>query len=318
MRVAELWYAPLPARRLAVLRVLVGGFALADWLGRLPALLSGARFHAEEFAPVGVVALLSEPLPTSAVWCSALVCGVLGVCFTLGYRYRVSAPCFALSLLWVTSYANSWRMIFHTQNLLVLHVLVLAAAPAADQLSWDALSARGAARGPEVHGRYGWAIRAMSWLTLSSYVLAGIAKLKLSGPLWLEGDILRTQIAYDNLRKIELGGRYAPLGAWLVSKGAFFRPLAIATVLLELGAPLALLGRRAAALWVFAAWLFHVGVLALMAIVFPYQLSLVAYASLFEVERIETSPLLRGAVARARALAEWWVARRAGAKVSEL
>lgn len=285
-RLAELWYAPLSARRLALLRILVGGFALCDWIGRLPALISGASFQHEEFAPVGVVAVLSEPLPAALVWCVTLLCGLSGLAFTLGYRYRITAPLFALSLLWVTSYVNSWRMIFHTQNLLVLHVLVLAAAPAAEQLSLDP-SSRAAPEGPLFHGRYGWAIRAMSALTLASYVLAGLAKLKLSGPIWLDGEILRSQIAYDNLRKIELGGRYAPLGAWLVQRDWLFRPFAVATVLLELGAPVALIGRRAAMAWVAAAWLFHVGVLALMAIVFPYQLSLVAYASLFELERLE-------------------------------
>jgi hypothetical protein len=39
--------------------------------------------------------------------------------------------------------------------------------------------------------------------------------------------------------------------------------------------------------WVAAAWSFHVGVLGLMAIAFPYQLSGVAYLALLPVERIE-------------------------------
>jgi hypothetical protein len=300
----ELWYVPLSARRLGMLRILVGGFAFVDWLGRLRALLSGSQFRVEEFKPVGVVALLEQPLPPSGVWFFGLATGALALAFTLGFRYRLTAPLFAASLLWVTSYANSWGMIFHTQNLLVLHVLILAAAPAADALSWDAARGRTSVPSTAVDGRYGWAVRAMSVLTLASYVLAGVAKLKLSGSIWLDGGILRSQIAYDNLRKIELGGAYAPLGTWLVRKAAVFRPLAIATVLLELGAPLALIGRRAAWLWVSAAWLFHVGVLALMAIVFPYQLSLIAYASLFEVERLETFPPVRAVIA--------WVSRKSG------
>ena len=49
--------------------------------------------------------------------------------------------------------------------------------------------------------------------------------------------------------------------------------------MVELGAPLALSSRRVAWLWVAAAWLFHIGILAAMAIVFPYQLSGIAYAS---------------------------------------
>jgi hypothetical protein len=54
----------------------------------------------------------------------------------------------------------------------------------------------------------------------------------------------------------------------------------------ELGAWLALAGGRWRTAWVVAAWLFHVGVLALMAILFPYQLSGVAFAPFFPLERI--------------------------------
>jgi hypothetical protein len=125
----------------------------------------------------------------------------------------------------------------------------------------------------------------MTWLTATCYVLAGLAKLKLAGPVWLEGDLLRAQVAYDNLRKIELGSSYATLGAALVHYAAPFLVLAVLTVALELGAPVALLGRRIAAVWAVAAWSFHIGVEALMAIPFPYQLSFVAYAAFFDVER---------------------------------
>jgi hypothetical protein len=48
----------------------------------------------------------------------------------------------------------------------------------------------------------------------------------------------------------------------------------------------ALLGRRWRTAWVAAAWLFHVGVLALMAIAFPYQLTGVAFAAFFRLERL--------------------------------
>ena len=64
-----------------------------------------------------------------------------------------------------------------------------------------------------------------------------------------------------------------------------FPPLAALSLLIELGAPLAILHRRVALVWALCAWGFHLGVLLLMAILFPYQLSGVAYASLFPLER---------------------------------
>jgi hypothetical protein len=54
----------------------------------------------------------------------------------------------------------------------------------------------------------------------------------------------------------------------------------------ELGAPVALLGRRIAAAWAALAWSFHLGVLALMAIAFPYPLLGVAFLPFFRAERL--------------------------------
>src|SRR5690606_24095402 len=68
--------------------------------------------------------------------------------------------------------------------------------------------------------------------------------------------------------------------------GWLWPPLAAGSLAVELGAPLALLHRRVAHAWVAAAWCFHAGVLALMAIAFPYQLAVVAFAPLLPVERL--------------------------------
>jgi vitamin K-dependent gamma-carboxylase-like protein len=294
------WFVPAPARRLALLRLLTGGFALIYLTSRLPSFTNVAHFGRAQFVPTGVTKLfLSEPLPSALVIGLACLAPVLAVPFVLGLFYRVTAPLFALVLLWVTTYRNSWGMIFHTENLLVMHVLVLAAAPAADALSLDARGRTPA----EPSGAYGWPAHAMCWVTATCYVLAGLAKLKLAGPVWLEGGLLRAQIAYDNLRKIEFGSPYSTLGAALVHYQAPFLLLAMLTVALELGAPVALLGRRVALVWAVVAWGFHVGVEALMAIPFPYQLSFVAYAAFFEVER--AFDFLRERVRR-------WQAQRAG------
>jgi hypothetical protein len=276
------WFAEAKAQRPALLRIATGGFALAYLCVRIPSLVAVARFEDAAFVPTGLVSVLSEPLPESIV--TALVLGAiaLGVPFVLGAAYRLTAPLFALSFLWVTSYRNSWNMLFHTENLLAVHLVILAFAPAADAYAWDARRVAPAAPS----GAYGWPARAMSVVTVVCYGLAGLAKLKLSGPTWLAGDLLRAQIAYDNLRKIELGSWHSPLGAALVHYRAPFVALAVLTIALELGAPLALIGRRTALAWVALAWSFHVGVAAMMAIPFPYQLSLVAYASLFDVEKL--------------------------------
>jgi hypothetical protein len=145
---------------------------------------------------------------------------------------------------------------------------------------------RPATPGPAADGRYGWPVRLTAVIVVVAYVIAGIAKLRIGGLDWLDGDTLRNWVAHDNLRKAVLGDSYSPIGRHLVGHAWLFPPLAVLTVIVELGAGVALVGGRWRTAWVIAAWLFHVGVLALMAIVFPYQLSGVAFAPFFRLERL--------------------------------
>ena len=283
-RFDDYWFLPVPRERLAALRILTGSFAVIYLLVRSVHLTSYAHFAAPDFAPVGVVRWLDAPLSALAVYASFGLTLIAGVAFVAGIRFRVLGPLFALGFLWVTSYRNSWGMIYHQDNLVALHLLLLALAPA--NHAWAVDAPRAQLSDEAVDGRYGWAIRAMCWVTVISYVLAGIAKLEGAGLAWSHGDVLRTHVAYDAVRKLELGGVHSPIGAWLVPYQWPFAVLGPLTLVLELGAPLALLGRRAAAVWVVGIWSFHIGVILLMAITFAYPVSGVAFAAFFRVERL--------------------------------
>jgi hypothetical protein len=267
---------------LAVLRVLIGGFGLAYVVLRAPNLVSYADFHDSQFAPVGIVNVLGAPLPDVVVRLLVAATAVAGVWFVAGWKYRISGPLFALLLLWVMTYRNSWGQVFHTENILVLHVLILGLAPASDAFSVDA---RGKTVTPD-DSRYGWPVRLMCIVTVLTYFIAGETKLRIAGLDWLTTDTLRNYVAYDNLRKVELGDVHSPLGAELVAHGWLFVPLAVLTMAVELGAPLALLGGRVARAWAALAWGFHAGIFAMMWIIFPYPLLGLAFAPFFAVERI--------------------------------
>jgi hypothetical protein len=200
------------------------------------------------------------------------------VAFVLGVAYRAVAPVAAAALVWTLSYRNSWGIPFHTENLLVLHVAALACAPAADAWALRPIW-RGARAG------YGWPIKLMIALTAATYLLAGVAKLRIAGLGWIDGDLLRNQIAYDNLRKAVFGDRIAPLATTFLSHHALLTAFCVATIAVEVGAPLALLGTRIARWWALAAWGFHVGVVLLMNIWFPYPLFGFAYLPVLPVER---------------------------------
>ncbi|WP_428264161.1 HTTM domain-containing protein [Haliangium sp.] len=287
-RIDGYWMAPAPARRLAVVRLAVGGFALLYLLSRVPHWLSYAHFDPQQYRPVGLLAwVLPRPLVPVAVQSITMATIACAVPFVLGWRWRVFGPLFAALLLWTLSYRNSWGMVFHTENLLVIQVLVLGLSRSADAWSLDSRR-RGRAGGPEPapDGRYGWPLKLMCWVVVIAYVLAGVAKLRNAGMDWLWGDELRNHIALDNARKILLGDIYSPVAGPLMHWDLLYRVLAFATIVAELGAPLALLSVRIAAVWVAVVIGFHVGVLVLMMIAFPYQMFGIGFLCFFAVERV--------------------------------
>lgn len=278
-RIADWWFAPAPAERLAALRILIGGYALVYIAARLPELIAVAKYGAANFHPIGVTRVLDTPLPASAAPVIAIVTCVLLAAFVAGFAYRVTAPLAALALLWTITYRNAWGQIFHTENLLVLHVIALALAPAAD--AWAIDKKRG-----DAPAGYGWPIKLLAALTAATYLLAGIAKLRIAGADWLDGELLRNHIAVDNLRKALLGDWIAPLAHLFLDHPGPLIVFSVMTLVIELGAPLVLVSRRLGYVWALGAWGFHVGVVLMMNIWFPYPLVGVAFLPLVPAERL--------------------------------
>ena len=313
-RLARWWFAPAPPERLAALRIAVGGFAVIWMIARLPEVIAVARLPATELAPVGVIRVLDAPLPVPIAAAIAVATVAALAAFTVGWWSRASAPLAALGALWTLSYRSSWGMVFHTDNLVVLHVIGLAFAPAADAWALGPRGERGDERagpGPrgerdERQGRpaagHGWAIKLLAAVTCATYLLAGIAKLRLAGFAWIDGAQLRNQIAIDHLRKALLGASVAPLARPLVGHPDGLIALALLALGIELGAPLALIGGRVAWIWAGSAWAFHVGVVLVMNVWFPYPLAGVAFLPLVDAERVARSVTVLGA----RGWRWWW------------
>lgn len=276
------WLAPLGATRLAGLRLLICGFGTLVIVVRTPYWLDLARLPDARWHPVGLFAGWDGAPPWWFIAVLAALALASGVAATVGWRYRWSGPCFAAALLVLTTFGNSWSQIFHTENLVVLHVGIIAFSPGAD--AWSIDHRRRGGDPPGALPTYGWPIRLMGGVTAMTYLVAGIAKLRVGGLDWLSGDALANHVAFDNLTKIRLGGAHSPIGGWLAARAWVFAPLAWASFLVELSAPVAVAFRRTRAWWVAAAWLFHLGVLALMALVFPYQLLGIAFAPYFAID----------------------------------
>jgi hypothetical protein len=280
--------APAPPTRLAGLRVLIGVYCVVHLVATAPSLWQIADLPAEQFAPVGVLSWLSTPVSRGVVAVGLGLALVTGLGVVFGWRWRLTGPAFAMLFLLLSTYRVSWGHVSHADHLPAVHLVILALVPAADAWSLDARrrARRGGRVGPaEPQARYGWPVRVLAIATVVSYVVAGVAKLRYGGIGWLDGDVLRNQLATDALQKTLLGASHSPIGGWLAAHPAVLPLAAVGALAVEIGAPVALLGGWWRNVWVAVAWLFHVSIAAVMAIAFPYPLYGVAFAPFFAVER---------------------------------
>jgi hypothetical protein len=134
-----------------------------------------------------------------------------------------------------------------------------------------------------------------------SYMLAGWAKIDHAGLAWVRGEAVYNQVANDTLSKLRLGAFVSPLGPTLLRWPGLFAGMSVFTLIIELGALVAMLGGRIRTAWVVGAYAMHVGIALTMGIAFPYPLWGIAFACFFELEHGYTWLNSRGAsVARPR------------------
>jgi hypothetical protein len=288
------WFEGAPATRPAVLRILIGAYVLCYLAPRYPMYMKIARSDPSLFKPVGVASSLDKPVPVGVFRGVLIATLVANVLFVLGFRHRHTGPLFAGLLLWVMSYRNSWSMIYHSNNALLLHAMILGLSRSADALSVDSLVDATESKDP--HWRYGWPVKLMNTVTTLTYFLAGVAKVK--GPLgwkWAGGESLRSQIAVDGLRKELYAGEAAPL-AYALHKNLFlFTVMGVGSLVLELVAPATLASKRLSRLWALGALQLHWGIFFLMKIRFRYQLLGLIFAAFFDLDRVLRWAELRGA-----------------------
>lgn len=296
-----------PAQRLAAFRLVLGIFVTGYLVVRLPVFLELGDRSATRFEPVGVFRFIDRPLAGTINDAVVLTVIAMGFLFATGTWFGVSGPLFALGVLVVMSHRSSWGQMLHFENLMTLHVIVIGLAPAADAWSRDARSRRAdrdrdddrrshddprevdvpppPASTPNSY-RYGWPLRLAAMVTVVTYVIAGIAKIRYGGVGWMTGDTLRNHIAYAATRLELFGASPAPLARWAVENPWALKPAAASSVIIELAAPIALLGGWWRNAWVVLAWLMHVTIYLTMSIGFPSPLFLVAFAPLFRLEHL--------------------------------
>ena len=285
----------MPSERLAAVRIAVGLYSLYYLLPRWTMFYDIARTSPTLFAPVGVARLVGMPLPPELMDALYFVTVFAAFFVTLGLRMRISGPIFAISLLTLLSFRNSWSMILHMHNGLVVHAMIIAATRSSDAWSIDSWKSSAPAS-----SAYGWPVRLVAATTTVSYFLSGVAKVM--GPQgvgWASGEALSSQIAVNAIRYdvlTEVGA--APLFQLLLEHTWIFWILGVSTLVLELGAPLAFTHRRLGQLWAVATFGLHWGIFFTMGIKFRYQMSGAAFVAFVDSEAISRWMARRRAASR--------------------
>ncbi|MEZ5378561.1 MAG: HTTM domain-containing protein [Acidimicrobiales bacterium] len=274
---------PAPPERLATLRLAIGGYALVNLFVSFGEFDRLARRPADEFEPVGLASLLSGPVAPEWLWTLFALSALSGAGFVAGVWYRVSGPVFALGTLAWATYHASWGQMLHFEHLVTLHLLVLGWSPAADALSLRS-GRRASVEGRTAH--HGWPVRLMAIITVITYALAGIAKLRNGGLAWADGTTLANHIAYSATRLDLLGEPRPPLATFVIGRAQLLGPMALAGLAVELLAPLALFGGRFRRIWVPSIVAFHLGTLLTMFVFFSYNGLGFALLPLYRVERV--------------------------------
>ncbi|MBQ0735560.1 DCC1-like thiol-disulfide oxidoreductase family protein [Aquimarina celericrescens] len=280
-------FQKMPPQRLALLRIATGLFCLwylVDRFGMLQRMVKKQN----NFEPIGVLSWMDRPLSPEIFWWISIGVIALNLFYIIGWKFKVTGPLFAIILLLYFTYRNSWSMIYHNYNALIIHILILGFVASADAFSIDALKNKG--KPQIIHWQYGWPVQLICIVTVGSYLLSGIAKL--AGDLawdWVSGTAMRSQVAVDAIRKEMLGDQAAPLFDVLFEFTWVFTIMGILTFILELGAPLALIKRRFGKIWAILTLMMHWGIFFMMGITFIYQMSGLLFLSFFEVEKLWVS-----------------------------
>ena len=246
------FWVPTAALNLAVLRIAVFSTLAVVTL----------QSHAVQFARLPDDLLRAPPqlgsllvaLPRSAglvtltLWLLVAAC----VAAAIGWRARWTAPAAAVLSLYVLGIPQLYGKVDHYHHLVWLAVL-LACSPCADQLALDARHRDT----PPPSARYGFPLR-IAWLLIGfCYFFPGLAKLG-EGRIWLSAANLRGLL--DLQQWAAHGGLAVP--AWALV------PLAVGTLVFEIGFVFAVFNRRLRPWFLVAGLLFHFGTFATMNILF--------------------------------------------------
>jgi len=254
----------------------------------------------------GLVSLFSvSPPPSELLAVLQTVTIIAWICAAIGLFFSVSSIVTAVGMLLLHGFAAGFHGASHMWYLPVYTLLFLCGSRADDSWSADYYLRRFLRRGELPAGQLratGFSRKLVLLAAVALLFSGGVAKLLDAGPAWLDGETLRYHIANYRDR-----AAWPAASDWFLRHGWMITVLSILTLVLELGAPIALFARAARHFVLLAAVGFHLGIQALMEPRFgPHMwcyLLAVDWAVVWRwFHRKPTAPALSDAVVPARAV----------------
>lgn len=258
----QFWFAPASPVNLAVCRILFFG-AFAWWYRHLD-LRPWTDVDQVFWMPLPLFEWLKlGVLPAvwlgwlQASWKAALWCACLGL------ATRLSTALSAVLGLYVLGLPHNFGKVHHLDTLVVLLTAILAVARCGDAWSLDRFLARWRGRQAPAtpSGEYVWPVRLVQTLMALVFFGAGASKLRHAGLSWIfSNNMAMILLPFDH-----------PWLAWTAQVPWLCRLIAGWTIVIETGAPLALINRLARWVFIPSLWLMQLSILLLMNIKFePY------------------------------------------------
>jgi hypothetical protein len=238
------WFADQDLRGLAGFRIAAcGAFFLWMFVGHREswswaAYLDPAGPRFRFLAPIWYFEALGieshPPLVSFIAYWVGLVAALLGM---LGIRPRLSIGVLIACIFWLKGARDSQAGDLHHREYMWVHALAILALS-----KCGAAYARDPAPGPAAapwEGR--WPLRLIQVYVALFFFAAGVAKLRVTGFEWMNGETLRGLFM---ARSVRWGVDPGDSGWWLAQQPALCAALSVAAVALEVAFPLALLARR--------------------------------------------------------------------------
>jgi hypothetical protein len=254
------WFPETSALSLAVIRIIAVGAQLFWFFPPLHNQINLLEKNSHFVQPQMLIRIVSAIVPREllftpaafTVFYSAVV--VAGFAALIGLLTRLSLFVFALGVWIIIAHWYSYADFHHESAVFCIFLLLLAFAPAGNRLSIDALIRRRRnITTPDVVDTGIWPLKVAHVLLALTYFTAGIAKVVVGGPQWVNGYTLQNYILSDAIP------RGFPFGVWLAQQHTLCVALSVFTLLFELFFFLSLIFPRTAPFFLLNGIAFHIG-----------------------------------------------------------